>query len=79
MRIINVHEAKTHLSELIARASQGQEIVIGRAGKPVAKLTAFDLDAKPREPGGWKGKVRLSRDFDRLPARSFGKRPISFS
>ena len=69
MKIINVHRAKTDLSKLIARAAHGEEIIIGRAGKPVAKLTAFDLQTKPRKPGLWKGKVSLARDFDRLPAR----------
>ena len=68
MKIINVHRAKTHLSKLIKLAAQGKEIIIGRAGKPVAKLTAFDLGAKPRKPGVWKGKVRMSRDFDDLPS-----------
>ncbi len=69
MKIVNMHQAKTTLSRLIARAALGEEIIIGRAGKPVAKLTAFDLGAQPRKPGQWKGKVTLSPDFDRLPSR----------
>ena len=68
MKIINVHRAKTDLSKLIARAAHGEEIIIGRAGKPVAKLTAFDLQTKPRKPGLWKGKLSRHHEdfFDRM-------------
>jgi prevent-host-death family protein len=69
MKIVNIHEAKTSLSKLIARAAHGEEIIIGKAGKPVAKLTAFDLEAKPRVPGVWRGKIAIARDFDQLPSR----------
>jgi prevent-host-death family protein len=75
MTIINIHQAKTSLSKLIARVLKGEEVIIGKAGKPVAKITAFDLENKPRVPGVWKGKVSIAKDFDRLPARllrSFG-------
>ena len=67
MKIVNVHQAKTHLSKLLARAAQGEEIIIGKSGKPVARLTAFDLNDKPRPLGLWKGKVKVAKDFDRLP------------
>lgn len=69
MFIANVHEAKTHLSRLIERVAGGEEIIIGKAGKPVAKLVPYREAAKPeRKPGGWKGKVKIAADFDRLPA-----------
>jgi prevent-host-death family protein len=61
---VNIHEAKTHLSRLIARVSAGEEIVIGKAGKPVAKLVPFTDEAEPRKLGGWKGKIRLAPDWD---------------
>jgi prevent-host-death family protein len=69
MVITNIHEAKTHLSRLLARVAEGSEIIIGKAGKPVAKLVPYRPAAQPRrKPGCWKGKVRMARDFDRLPA-----------
>lgn len=68
MKLINIHSAKTHLSKLIDRALHGEEIIIGKAGKPVAKLTAYDLGGQPRKPGLLKGKIKIGRDFDDLPA-----------
>lgn len=66
--IVNIHEAKTHLSRLVERAAQGEEIVIGKAGKPVAKLIAYRETRGKRSPGGWKGRVKIAADFDELPA-----------
>jgi prevent-host-death family protein len=66
--IVNIHEAKTHFSRLVERAIRGEEVVIGRAGKPVAKLVPYRKNDTPRVPGGWKGRVRISEDFDELPA-----------
>ncbi len=62
MKIVNIHEAKTHLSRLLERVADGEEIILARAGKPVAKLVP--LKPKPRRPGGLKGKVRIHADFD---------------
>jgi prevent-host-death family protein len=68
MHVANIHEAKTHLSRLIARAAAGEEIIIARAGKPVARLVAYQDEKPPqRTPGSWKGRVKMSRDFDKLP------------
>jgi prevent-host-death family protein len=65
----NVYEAKTHLSQLIDRAASGEEIIIARAGRPVARLVGLGAPAKaPRAPGAWRGKVRIAADFDELPA-----------
>jgi prevent-host-death family protein len=80
MHVANIHEAKTHLSRLIERAASGEEIVIARAGKPVVRLIAYQEEKPPkRTPGIWKGKVKMSRDFDELPesiAGAFrGERP----
>lgn len=67
MIVINIHEAKTHLSRLVARVAGGEEIVIGKAGKPVAKLVPYRQNTGPRSPGGWEGKVWIADDFDELP------------
>ena len=64
----NIHEAKTHFSRLVERVMGGEEIVIGKAGKPVARLVPYREDRTPRVPGGWEGRVRISDDFDELPA-----------
>lgn len=64
MVMINTHEAKTHLSKLLDRVAQGEEIVIGRAGKPIAKLIPYEPPAKRRVPGAWKGKIWLAPDWD---------------
>lgn len=66
--MINIHEAKTHLSRLIERVLRGEHIVIGRAGKPVAKLVPYHEDRGPRSPGAWAGRVRIAPDFDELPS-----------
>jgi len=60
---VNMHEAKTHLSRLVERVEDGEEIVISRAGKPAAKLVPMPKKLGPRKLGGWEGKVQLSPDF----------------
>ena len=62
--IYNLCEAKTSLSQLVDRAAHGEEIILAKAGKPLAKLVPFHQPLKPREPGGWEGRVRTSEDFD---------------
>lgn len=68
LMIINVYEAKTQLSKLLDRVLEGEEIVIGRAGKPVARLTPFLPERKPRAPGRLAGKIVVADDFDATPA-----------
>ena len=64
-RQVNVHEAKTRLSQLIAEVELGREIVIARNGTPVAKLVPFPAPAKKRlRIGTWKGRIWMSPDFD---------------
>ena len=65
--LVNVHEAKTHLSHLLARVARGEEIVIGKAGKPVAKLVPYREAQGPRSPGAWQRRVHIAPDFDELP------------
>ncbi len=66
--LVNIHEAKAQFSRLVERVARGEEIVIGKAGKPVAKLVPFSRALSPRSPGAWKGRVRIAEDFDDLPA-----------
>ena len=67
MSVVNIHEAKTHLSRLLERVSAGEEIVIAKAGRPVARLVPYDENDEPRKPGGWEGRVWMADDFDELP------------
>ena len=62
--IYNLYEAKTSLSRLVDRAASGEEIILSKAGKPLAKLVPFRRNDEPRRPGGWEGRVRISEDFD---------------
>lgn len=64
MQIINIHEAKTNLSRLIEKTLAGEDVIIAKAGKPVAKLVAYKEKVKPRKPGLWKGKIWISDDFN---------------
>ena len=69
MQITNISEAKASLSKLIERVQKGEEIVIGKSGKPVAKLIPFELESTPRElgVGQWKGRIWMVDDLDDLP------------
>lgn len=66
--IVNVHAAKTNLSRLLERAEAGEEIVIGRAGKPVAKLIPYVPDRPKRVFGALKGQIVIHGDFNDLDA-----------
>jgi len=67
MQQINLHEAKTHLSRLVDRAAAGEEIVIARGGRPIARLVAFVPRLAPRTLGGYEGQILIASDFDVLP------------
>ena len=64
MTEVNIHQAKTHLSRLLARAAAGEEIVIAKAGKPVARLVPFESVPKDRKPGLGAGLIEIADDFD---------------
>jgi prevent-host-death family protein len=64
MRMVNVHTAKTHLSRLLNEVAAGEEIVIAKAGKPVARLLPYAPRREPRQPGLLKGKIWIADDFD---------------
>lgn len=64
MDTVNIHEAKTHLSRLVERAEHGEEIIIARSGRPVARLMPLAGMEKPREFGRMRGKIRIADDFN---------------
>ncbi|RBY78747.1 type II toxin-antitoxin system prevent-host-death family antitoxin [Geodermatophilus sp. TF02-6] len=66
-RSVNVHEAKTHLSRLLEAVERGEDVVIARAGKPVARLVPVSAPRQRREPGSWRGRVVIAEDFDETP------------
>jgi prevent-host-death family protein len=61
---VNVHEAKTHLSRLLERVAMGEEVIIAKAGKPVAKLVSVDVSKKSRELGTAEGDFTVPDDFN---------------
>ena len=64
MSQFNIHEAKTHLSKLIEKVKNGEEVVIAKDNKPVAKLILFDEEKSERKLGSAKGLIKISDDFD---------------
>ncbi len=62
--IVNVHDAKTHFSRLLDRAAMGEEIILAKAGRPVAKLVPIKPEVATREPGSARGDVWIGDDFD---------------
>ena len=62
--MVNIHAAKTHLSRLVEQAEHGEEIIIARNGKPVARLVPYQGERRPRQPGYWRGRVRILPGFD---------------
>ncbi len=61
---VNIHEAKTHLSKLLVRAALGEEVIIAKAGKPVARLVAIKDRKRKRPLGLAKGEIWVAEDFD---------------
>ncbi|MCK5154311.1 MAG: type II toxin-antitoxin system Phd/YefM family antitoxin [Spirochaetales bacterium] len=75
MIVNTITEAKAHFSALIEKVLEGEEVIIKKAGKPVAVLGKYPGKKVERIPGGLKGKIRIADDFDSLPdnlAESFG-------
>ncbi|HEY3055434.1 MAG TPA: type II toxin-antitoxin system prevent-host-death family antitoxin [Thermoanaerobaculia bacterium] len=71
---VNIYDAKTQLSQLVDRAAKGEEIVIARAGRPVARLVALHRSPVMRKPGRMRGRLRIGRNFEApLPADLFEK------
>ncbi|MFJ1545948.1 type II toxin-antitoxin system Phd/YefM family antitoxin [Streptomyces sp. NPDC088246] len=76
-RQYNVHEAKTHLSRILEQVATGEEVVISKAGEPVAKVVPLRARVKRTGRGSLQGQIRIKEDFDDLPddlADAFGMR-----
>lgn len=61
---VNIHEAKTHLSRLVEQAAAGTEIIIAKAGKPMARLLPVSQPVAPKHLGLLKGRIKVSNDFN---------------
>lgn len=75
MQITNISEAKAQLSALIEKVLAGEDVIIGKAGKPVARLVPYETRKESRRPGALRGKIKIADDFDALPediAKAFG-------
>lgn len=68
MRTVNVHQAKTHLSQLIERAAAGEAFIIAKAGKPLVKVVPLEADEPgvPRQLGFLRGEIQVPSDFDHM-------------
>ncbi len=81
MQIVNIHEAKTHLSRLVEQAAKGEAFVIAKAGKPLVKVSALDAPSVPqvRRLGFLSGQIQVPDDFDKMGADTidemFGDQP----
>jgi prevent-host-death family protein len=64
MVTVNIHQAKTQLSQLLALVARGEEVIVARAGTPVARLVPYDPEVPPRVDGAWRGLLRVSEDFE---------------
>lgn len=62
--IINIHEAKTHLSRILEKVAKGEEVVLAKAGRPVARIVPYVAPPQPRVPGNDSGLVVISEHFD---------------
>jgi len=64
MTVVNIYDAKTQLSKLVDEAAAGNDVVIARGGKPVARLTRLDVPKRKLRFGVLKGRIKISDDFD---------------
>ena len=64
MKVINVQDAKTHLSRLLEQVSKGEDIVLGKHGRPMARLTAYAPGSEARKLGGLAGEIHIGANFD---------------
>lgn len=78
LMVNTISQAKAQLSMLVERVQAGEQVIIGKAGKPVAILSPYVAVMKQRKPGALRGKIQIADDFDRLPpdiAQAFGMEP----
>jgi prevent-host-death family protein len=69
MSIVNIHEAKTHLSRLVDQAAQGESFIIAKSGKPIVRVTAITQAPAPRRLGFLAGQGSVPDDFDQMGAQ----------
>jgi prevent-host-death family protein len=77
MLVRNISQAKAELSALIVAVQKGDEVILAKAGKPVARLVPYTGGTRRRKPGSMAGEIRIAGDFDSLPrdiAAAFGMR-----
>ena len=75
MVVRNISQAKAELSALLEGVVKGNEVILAKAGKPIARIIPYAGAAQPREPGSMAGEIRIAPDFDSLPddmAEAFG-------
>jgi prevent-host-death family protein len=73
MNKLNIHQAKTQFSRLVELAASGEEVIIAKSGKPVARLVAYAIKGVVRRPGSMRGKIRIKKNFDTpLPKELLG-------
>jgi prevent-host-death family protein len=64
MTKVNIHQAKTQFSRLVDLAAGGEEVIIAKSGKPVARLVSYTPKVMVRRPGSMRGKIRIKKNFD---------------
>ncbi|HET9106599.1 MAG TPA: type II toxin-antitoxin system prevent-host-death family antitoxin [Steroidobacteraceae bacterium] len=79
-KVLNIHEAKTHLSRIVEEVAAGKEVIIAKAGKPMARLCPVTPSVKKKRLGLLKGRIRVAEDFnaplpDEVLARFEGRQP----
>ena len=62
--VVNIHEAKTHLSRIVDQVAAGQEVIIAKAGRQMARLVPLEAAAQPKKLGGLKGHIKVPDDFN---------------
>jgi prevent-host-death family protein len=69
-KTVRIHEAKTHFSRILREVMRGERFLVAKGGKPVAQIVPYSGETLDRRPGGsWAGKIKMARDFDRLPKK----------
>jgi prevent-host-death family protein len=62
--VVNIHEAKTHLSKFVDEAAAGREVIIAKAGRKIARLVPIQVKPRPKKLGGLKGRIKVPDDFN---------------
>lgn len=62
--VVNIHEAKTHLSKFVDEAAAGREVIIAKAGRKIARLVPIEVKPRPKKLGGLKGRIKVPDDFN---------------